>query len=347
MKVQTRLVFATFVVATALLYIAPTTARAAAPLRTGWWTQAQQSAYTGNHPLPLDQTPNASDLHVSNIGCSGPNPQCVDVPNNPAGPSPVRFGPFAISAAAYGLPGGALPVGTDPGSVIAQLKLPVDGAAVGSGFKLLACRILGDWLPANGGDWSQRPPYQPGGCAVGVPSADGASVGFTIVAALAGRSRLDLALVPAAGDPTPFQVLFKSADPSAMRWEPLHPVGRSNDQPASQAPGAGISGAEAPGVSAAANSPAGIAPGLAGEVAALPAASAAQPAVFGLPRTVGARRVTAVVHRRLVLLLLAALLAVVALNWSRRLRGLMSPDRATARGVGRFTRARVAPGRPL
>jgi hypothetical protein len=342
MKVERPLVIATMVVATCLAYVAPATVLAAARPRTGWWTQAQQSAYIGNHQLPLDQTPNASDFHVTNAGCPGQSPPCAEVPNNPAGSFPVKFGPIAISAVAYALPGGELPAGTDPGTVIAQLKLPVDGAAVGSGFKLLACRVLGAWLPANGGDWVQRPPYQPGGCAMGVPSPDGTTVAFTIVAALAGRNSLDLALVPAVGDPTPFQVLFKSADPNALTWQPVHPVHQtqySNDLPVPQPVEAG------PASVPAANSPAKIAP--AGpEVAALPA-SAAAPAVTAGPSRVGARHVTGAADRRLVLLLMAALLAVVAVNWSRRLRGLMSSDKETVRGIGRFTRARMARARPL
>jgi hypothetical protein len=345
MKVQKRLVIATIVVATGLAYIAPATVLAAARPRTGWWTQAQQSAYTGNHPLPLDQTPNASDFHVSNAGCPGQIAPCADVPNNPAGgPSAVKFGPTAISGVGYALPGGELPAGTDPGSVIAQLRLTVDGAAVGSGFKLLACRILGAWLPANGGDWTQRPPYQPGGCAVGVPSSDGNTVAFTIVAALAGRNSLDLALVPAVGDPTPFQVLFKSADPDALAWQPLPapPVPNSNSLASPQPVGAGPTGVA--GV-AAANPPAGIAP-TAPEAAALPP-SAGPPGVAVGPRRIGARQVTAITHKRLVLLLLAALLAVVAVTWSKRLRRMMSSDRETVRGLGRFARTRTAHARPL
>jgi hypothetical protein len=174
---------------------------------------------------------------------------------------------------------------------------------------------------------------------VGVPSADGTTVAFTIVAALAGRNSLDLALVPAIGDPTPFQVLFKSDDPNALTWQPVHPVQSSNSLPAPQQVGA------APASVPAASHPAEIAPG-APELAALPPSAAAPPVTVGA-RTVGAQQVTVAVDQRLVLLLLAALLAVVAVIWSRRLRALISSDTEAVRGIGRFASARAARARPL
>jgi hypothetical protein len=325
------------------VFATPAPALAQAPTKTGWWTQVQQSATTGNNPLPLDQSPNASDFHISNAGCPAQIAPCSSVPDGvtpgdpvPSVTSPVKFGPTAISAVAYALPDGGLPTGTDPGTVIAQLTLIVDGAAVDRGFKLLACKVLGAWSPANGGDWVQRPPYQPGGCAVGVASADGTTVGFTIVAGLAARTSLDLALVPAVGDPTPFQVLFKSADPNALSWKPLRPVVSSNYQPAPQ-PVEGVPAAPAVG-----SYPQPI----------LPPAPSAAPAPAAAPAGIAPGRIAApnaaiAVDNRLVLLLLAAILFIIAANWSARLRRLLAPQPETVRGVGRFARARTAHARSL
>lgn len=53
------------------------------------------------------------------------------------------------------------------------------------------------------------------------------------------------------------------------------------------------------------------------------------------------------VDLRLILLLLAAILAIIATNWSGRLRRLLSFDRGALRGVGRFVSVRTAQARPL
>jgi hypothetical protein len=345
MRVVSRLLAAVSAVVLGCTYLSPSTAIAAVPSRTGWWTQAQQSTYLGNRQLPLAATPNAGDFHIGNADCAAQSPPCVTVPNNPVGPSPVNFGPTAISAVDYPLPGGGLPMGTDPGTVIAQFTLAVDGAPVGAGFKLLACRILGDWLPVNGGDWTQRPPYQPGGCALGVASVDGLSVSFTIVAALASRTDLGLALVPAFGDPTTFMILLKSDNANALTWKPVGPAPTSNNShgaipPASTGPLVNTSTGLGLGIRSPANPPPASTP-----AAAAPGAAA--PAVSVGPGTVVAPQAAGVTTERRALLLLAVILATVFAAWSAPLRRLLSSDRDVARGVGRFVRNRTAHARPL
>jgi hypothetical protein len=324
------------------MYAAPTSAAGVTPAKIGWWTQAQQSGTTGNNNLPFDQAPGGSDFHVSNAGCPGQTTPCADVPNPANDTYPVGVGPTAISAVAYDLPGGGLPAGTDPGTVIAELKLTVSGAPVGSGFKLLACKSLSAWIPAKGGDWAQRPGYQAGGCSVGVPSADGTTVGFTLVAALAGRTNLDLTLVPAIGDPTPFQVQFKSDDPAALSFKPIPPARPFVPQPipdafsANTALATGVGGYAAPAIGS----------GLSGPAAG-PAAQGGPAVTVGAAPGRAAQSAAGSADQRIIWLLLAATLAVFAANWGAPLRRMLSFDRSAVRGVGRFVRARTAQATPL
>jgi hypothetical protein len=323
--------------------LAPTNAAAVAPTKTGWWTQGQQGGVTGSRYLPYDKAPDAGDFHVGNAGCGGQTTGCADLPNPANDTYPVGTGPTEISAVAYGLPAGGLPPGTDPGTQIADLNLQVHGQPVGTNFKLLACRVLRVWAPVNGGDWSQRPAYQQGGCAPGKPSTDGKTVGFTLVAALAGRQYLELALVPAFGDPTPYRVQFKSDDPAALTYKPLPPSHTALQQPIPQSVEAYNSAVVAEGGSY-------PAPAAGPE---LTAPVGAPPAQAGTGLTVGGTRgraatgVVPVTDQRLILLLLAAILLMFATNWSAPARRLLSFDKAAVRGVGRFVRERSAQAQPL
>ncbi len=341
MKTRSWMLFLAAILGIAALGLGPTSAAAVAPAATGWWTEAEQGAYTGGVGVPLNQSPNATDFHIGNAGCPAQAAPCSAVPTGvtvgPAPPAnaPAQFGPTAISAVLYPLPNGGLPVGTDPGTVIAQLSLAVDGSPVDPSFKLLACRVLGAWSPVDGGDWSQRPSYQPGGCGVGVASPDGMTIGFTIVAALAGRTNLDIALVPPNQDPTPFMVMLKSADASALTWKPLRPVVSTNYQPAPQSVGV-------PPASL------GYPQDLGNPAAAQPGPTAGAAPQAKVPSGVAAPQVAAAVaDLRIILLLLAALLVFFASNWSARARRLLAPERDSTRGVGRFVSLRRSNARPL
>jgi hypothetical protein len=324
------------------MYTAPSSAAGVTPAKIGWWSQTQQGGATGGNLLPVDQAPGGSDFHVSNAGCPGQSAPCADVPNPANDTYPVGVGPTAISAVAYELPGGGLPAGTDPGTVIAELKLTVSGAPVGSGFKLLACKSLSAWIPAKGGDWAQRPGYQAGGCALGAPSTDGTTVGFTLLAALAGRTNLDLTLVPAIGDPTPFHVQFKSDDPAALSFKPIPPARPFVEQPipdafsANSALATGAGGYAAPAIGSGLSAP-----------AAGPAAQSAPAVTVGNAPSRAAQGALPAGDPRIILLLLAATLAVFAANWGAPLRRMLSFDRSAVRGVGRFVRPRTAQATPL
>jgi hypothetical protein len=341
MKTRSWMLLVAAIVGVAAVGLGPASASAVAPAAIGWWTEAQQGAYTGGVGAPLNQAPNATDFHVGNAGCPAQAAPCSAVPTGitvgPAPPAnaPAQFGPTAISAVLYALPNGGLPVGTDPGTVIAQLSLAVDGSPVDPSFRLLACRVLGAWSPIDGGDWSQRPSYQPGGCAVGVASPDGMTIGFTIVAALADRTNLDLALVPRSEDPTPFMVMLKSADANALTWKPLRPVVSTNYQPAPQS-------VEIPPASL------GLPPDLGNQAAPPPGPAPGGNQPVKVPGVVASPQVTAAVaDLRIILLLLAALLVFFASNWSARARRLLAPERDSSRGVGRFVGLRRANPRPL
>jgi len=346
MKTRVRLLAATASLTLASMYFAPAPVLAEVPAKTAWWTQGQQSAFFGNQQIPYNQSPNAADFHISNAGCPGQSMGCADLPDNPAGTYPVGFGPTAISAVAYNLPSGGLPAGTEGGTVIAELKLTVDGPPVASNFTILACKVLDhSWAPVNGGDWAARPGYQQGGCGVGVPSADGTTVGFTIVAALASRTTLDLALVPKFGDPTPFQELFTSNDPKAITWKPVPPaVNRGAYQPAQQPVATSAGAPFASSYTAPLIGP--IPPAAPESAAAAPAQGA--PSV-GLPigRIGPSQNAVTVQDQRLILLLLAVILALFAAQWTAPVRRLLSFERAAVRGVGRFVRPRTELARPL
>jgi len=165
-------------------------AESVAPDAQGWWSEAQQAPQA----LPVNTV-------------TGPN---LQVGNDPTGPNAIAAVRFIVPGTIDGTP-------VDPGSVPATLTLKVaPNTAIGTPA-VIACRVLGSWQPASAGTWSTHPAYNCDGSAAGALSADKASMVFKLDPSLqAHPGAYDIALVPPAGNQTPFSVQFLPADNNSL-----------------------------------------------------------------------------------------------------------------------------------
>src|SRR5258708_29367096 len=66
MKTRSWMLFLAAILGIAALGLGPTSAAAVAPAATGWWTEAEQGAYTGGVGGPFNPSPNPTHLPIRN-----------------------------------------------------------------------------------------------------------------------------------------------------------------------------------------------------------------------------------------------------------------------------------------
>jgi hypothetical protein len=172
-----------------LLAIAPVTATFAAGDGStldayGWWNKQQA--------LPVQGDPTGLGLAtVPTVPAPTAPADGMQVASDPSGPS-------AIAAVRYLVGGG----GT------LTLRVP-DGTTLTGTEHIVACPVQGGFTPAQNGQWTSKPAYDPTTCIVeGKVSDDASSFTFDIPATfVSSLGDVSVVLVPAA-DATPFTVSF-------------------------------------------------------------------------------------------------------------------------------------------
>jgi hypothetical protein len=215
-------------------------AAAEAPSSTAWWS------VTGAAGVQLPAPPDvaAGDLLVEGAGGGAaslpgapapPVPIPAPVPAPPAPPAlPPPPAPPVVPSPPAPVP--APPVsagGAPPGALaVAALSFPVaDGAQVGTlslglgGLKpatvsIIACPVTGPFRPVENGPLSDVPPSDCSTSEVATLSADGASIGFTHLAAMVRGGSLSIVLLPGAAD----RVVLTRPGPSVLAVAPAPPL---------------------------------------------------------------------------------------------------------------------------
>jgi hypothetical protein len=214
-------------------------ALAEAPSSTAWWSVAGATAAQ----LPPPPDVQSGDLLVEGAGGGAasvpsapappaPLPAPLPAPPAPPAPPPPPSPPPAPSPPA---PVPAPPVyagGAPPGALaVAALSFRVpEGAQVGSltlglgGLKpaavsVVACPITGPFRPVENGPLSDVPPFDCSTSEMAKLSADGASIGFSHLAAMVRGGSLSIVLLPGAAD----RVVLTRPGPSVLAVVPAPP----------------------------------------------------------------------------------------------------------------------------
>jgi hypothetical protein len=159
------------------------------PDAQGWWSEAQQAP----QQLPVDSV-------------TGPN---LEVGGDPTGPN-------AIAAVRFIVPGTIDDQAVDPASVSATLTLKVAPNTTIGTPAVVACPVLGTWVPASAGAWSTKPLYNCDHSAAGTLSDDKASMVFKLDPSLQSHGTYDVALVPAPANQAPFSIQFLPAGADSL-----------------------------------------------------------------------------------------------------------------------------------
>jgi hypothetical protein len=334
-------------VSAGVLAALPTGVHAQAPAKVGWWTAANS---INGSPLtaPIGQVPQSDQLHVANgPSCSGTTASAPQA-SAPCDPTGNPGGPSAMSAMSYPISGG-LPPGTPLGTVLGQLTMKVGPAPYnGPPAAVVACTILTPWNSVNGGEWPNHPSYRQGGCVPGQLSADGTTMTFTMVAALMNGDNLDIGLVPAIGNQSPFQIQFAPPDASSMALSSLSPASFDNSGSGTVAPLSPAGNAYAPSISGGSVS----IPPVAAQPVVPPASTILPQASTGTRTTSGggtsglaaALKPDSTRQRIMALLLLVGLgAALVGALSGSRMRLLTAGAASPVGGIGRFARPRSTP----